>query len=875
MPFEMRCPHCNKLLRLADTLVGKRIRCPGCTQVVAAQSVAVPSVTVPSAPSAGTQESPTARFSNNRADVAQGAAVPAAEASAATKERLRETELITPVLGGYEIIEVLGRGGMGAVYLARQTSLDRQVALKVMDARKSAHPSFLARFYREAYASAQLVHHNIVQIHELGVDKGEHFYSMEYVKGESLFHLVAREGRLDPEVAVGYALQAARGLKYGHDMGMVHRDVKPENLLLNEHGIVKVADLGLVKIPYAEEIDSGPGEDGPVLAKGLNQVTRAGSAVGTPTYMAPEQARDSANVDARADIYSLGCTLYVLLTGKPPFEGRTAVEVITKHQSDPIVPPEAIVKRVPKALSAILVKMLAKIPEDRYQDMDAVIADFEKFLGLQQAGPFTPREEHIVALEQCVKDFNEAPRLRLRRQAILGFAGLCGLIFVVFLLLGWLGPAGAMVGLAILTPLIYAAVRGWREKSYLFTRTRAWALDSSWSELAYGAAGTLLFLMILYLLGLFWLWLLMGVLAVGLALTCYFVLDRPLADQRHEPVKRAEKLLRAMRLQGLEEGAVRVFVCKYAGDDWEECYEALFGYEAKRRARQWLRGETARRRNKFAAWRDPVIAWIDARQQARKEARERKLLQAVEAKALEAAGVGAAEAKSRAARVADAMVQQAAEVKKEAAAPEAASEAAPPAKLALRQLVETAQNLEAPEKGAAPPASPLKPFKAALMAVFSAPVRFLAGAALLLGWVLWLDQNQSAEEALLAKITTAIGEGNWQALDPLGEPVTLPLLPTALCELFHGFRPAFAGLILVLSAFLRGWQASLAAWLASVLMLFGPSLGIPALGPLTPELTSLAAGLCVAVIGLLVGSGKAKKPPPVLMDKDEIISWER
>jgi len=150
---------------------------------------------------------------------------------------------------GYTIERELGRGGMGSVFLARQLSLDRQVALKVMSKRWATDPVFVARFTREAYAAAQLSHPNIVQIHDIGEVEGTRFFSMEYVRGRSLAELVRGQGKLDPETAVGYVLQAARGLKHAHDRGMIHRDVKPDNLLLDDQGLVKVADLGLVKTP--------------------------------------------------------------------------------------------------------------------------------------------------------------------------------------------------------------------------------------------------------------------------------------------------------------------------------------------------------------------------------------------------------------------------------------------------------------------------------------------------------------------------------------------------------------------------------------------------------------------------------------------------
>src|SRR5262249_49115834 len=148
---------------------------------------------------------------------------------------------------------------------------------------------------------------------------------------------------------------------------------------------------------------------------------------GTPMFMAPEQGRDSAHVDHRADIYSLGCTFYILLTGQPPFSGKTTLEVLSKHATAPLVPPEMVAKRVPKELSAIVKKMMAKKVEERYADMGEVIADLEKYLGIQSTGPFSPREEHASALEAAVQRFNESPRAKQRKWIILGFFGACAL----------------------------------------------------------------------------------------------------------------------------------------------------------------------------------------------------------------------------------------------------------------------------------------------------------------------------------------------------------------------------------------------------------------------------------------------------------------
>src|SRR5262249_40847095 len=198
---------------------------------------------------------------------------------------------IPSILGGYHILKELGRGGMGAVYLARQVSLNRNVALKVMKPQWANNATFVARFTREAYAAAQLTHHNVVQIYDFGEDKGTTYFSMEFVEGRTLGGLIREKQRLDVEEAVGYVLQAARGLKCAHDQSMVHRDIKPDNLLLNRQVVVKVADLGLVKTPEAAEAEEAavsgkpPADQRAPSAADSREITQANVAIGTPTYM--------------------------------------------------------------------------------------------------------------------------------------------------------------------------------------------------------------------------------------------------------------------------------------------------------------------------------------------------------------------------------------------------------------------------------------------------------------------------------------------------------------------------------------------------------------------------------------------------------------
>ncbi len=247
--MAIACPNCRHSLSLKTAKPGKYTpKCPRCArwfQVVVsddpARAVLVSALENPEVTTGPDAVVPAEQAATAVGLTASPLPIPKSGQEAGPKE-------VLATLGGYQVLKLLGRGGMGAVYLARQTSLDRLVAVKVMLPKAAANPGFVARFTREAYAAAQMVHHNVVQIYDIGSVKNTHYFSMEYVKGESLMDMVRRDGKLDPEQAVGYILQAARGLKYGHDMGIIHRDVKPDNLLINDQGIVKVADMGLVKL---------------------------------------------------------------------------------------------------------------------------------------------------------------------------------------------------------------------------------------------------------------------------------------------------------------------------------------------------------------------------------------------------------------------------------------------------------------------------------------------------------------------------------------------------------------------------------------------------------------------------------------------------
>jgi hypothetical protein len=772
-------------------------------------------------------------------------------------------------LGGYSIVKMLGKGGMGAVYLARQVSLDRNVALKVMNPQWAKDPAFLARFTREAYAAAQLVHHNIVQIYDIGEDHDTPFFSMEFVQGKNLGEVTGSQGKLDVDEAVGYVLQAARGLKFAHDQGMVHRDIKPDNLMLNDQGIVKVADLGLVKtagLAASEDGDSGGSQ--PTALTGLASlasVTNVGVAMGTPSYMAPEQGRNAATVDHRADIYSLGCTLYVMLTGRPPFQGKSALEVMTKHLTEPVIPPELIAKRVPKELSAILLKMLAKKPEDRYADLGAVIADLEKFLGVTSSGPFTPKEEHASILEAAVKQFNNAPAAKQRKVAVLGFFGVLALlVFLCAVLRVPLWGAG-VIGLGVMVMIGTFLTSGVIYRTHLFLQTREMLLESSWPERIRWGLYTVLFLVALTLFGLAPILIAEALVAAGICSLYHILIERKLVEERAKALSKAEGLLKTLRLRGLEEDSLRQFIAKYSGDNWEELYEALFGYDLMIQARQRLAAtEGGKRRSRHAAWRDPIIQWLEARQRAARERRERKVLQKIEQKRLESEGVGKSEAASRAAAAADVMVEGAADARRAAdeTAPLIAADGTPPPP--PKPLFNAKKLMEAAAKAEKDHTKRIKKGPSPLQILYSVTIgpqpRFLLATLLIFGCSVWVYQNQNLWREISAAAKKAADEGTADASkfkDLKTEPLKFgTLLPEAVSNVFSSFNPGVAGILLIFSAIWRNPRVTAVFFVAVLILLFGPQSGVPGfylpgVGDVTPAYVCLGVGLALALVGVV------------------------
>jgi serine/threonine-protein kinase len=305
-----------------------------------------------------------ARRQDSQTDIDQQSSLMSSDT--ATPDKPRQEKKVT-ALGDFRLLKKLGTGGMGSVYKAHQASLDRVVAVKVLARHLAAKETCLQRFKREAKVMARLDHPNILRCFGVGEERGFHYYAMDYADGGSVTAWLRELGRLEVGDALHVALACARALEYAHENNLVHRDIKPDNVLLTSRGVVKLADMGLVK----------------VLEDDL-ELTESGVGAGTPIYMAPEQARNAKYADARSDIYSLGCMLYHLLTGHLPWTGETSAEVLKSKENEKPQPARRFNPDVPPRLDLILDKMTAREPDLRYQTCAELIADLE---GLGLATP--------------------------------------------------------------------------------------------------------------------------------------------------------------------------------------------------------------------------------------------------------------------------------------------------------------------------------------------------------------------------------------------------------------------------------------------------------------------------------------------------------
>lgn len=276
-------------------------------------------------------------------------------------------------LEGYDIVDFLGKGGMGSVYRARQVSMERFVALKILNERLVHDKEFIERFLQEAKAAGRLNHPNIIQVIDVGMSDGTYFFSMEFVDGPTLGRILKEKKTIPVGESLDIVMAAGEALNYAHKSELIHRDVKPDNIMVNSEDQVKLADLGLARNPNEEMVD---------LVDGKKIVW------GTPSYMSPEQAMGQ-KLDGRTDLYSLGATWYQMLSGEVPFHGSTGPEIMQHHIGSPL--PSITEKNpdVPKEVAEMLVKLLKKRPEDRYrtgEELSRDIADYRRRMREQTRG---------------------------------------------------------------------------------------------------------------------------------------------------------------------------------------------------------------------------------------------------------------------------------------------------------------------------------------------------------------------------------------------------------------------------------------------------------------------------------------------------------
>jgi serine/threonine-protein kinase len=275
--------------------------------------------------------------------------------------RTRQPVLRIP---GYRVLDRLGSGSMGVVYKARQLSMDRMVALKVLRPELLRDPIYIERFVQEAKLAAKLSHNHIVQAIDVGESDGQYFFVMEFIEGISIAGLLEQKSRLGEQESLRIVLDIARALEHASRRGLVHRDVKPQNIMITSEGVAKLADLGLARATRDKRA----------------QQAESGRAIGTPHYISPEQARGETDIDIRSDIYSLGATLYHMVTGRTPFQGTDPAEILRKHVQEELVPPDHINTALSDGCGLVVEMMMAKRREDRYAGPADLILDLECLL---------------------------------------------------------------------------------------------------------------------------------------------------------------------------------------------------------------------------------------------------------------------------------------------------------------------------------------------------------------------------------------------------------------------------------------------------------------------------------------------------------------
>lgn len=338
-------------------------------------------------------------------------------------------------LGSYKLVRKIAHGGMGEIYEAIQINLDRRVALKTLSEGLSGDPGYLKRFQREARAAATVNHPGVVQVYDSGEEDGLHYLVMELIEGNDLSEIVKRDGKFALDETLRIVGEVAEALKHALTHGVIHRDIKPANIMLTRAGQVKVSDLGLAKV-MTDETD----------------LTLSGVGLGSPHFIAPEQADDARRVDHRADIYSLGITTLFLLTGKRPFEGSSAFSVVVAQANKPLPSGKELGTELPSGVEALIVRMTAKKPSQRYADYDALLADLKR-VRTEPEVTLAPIQASSSGLDDQTKVIGTRPKISTAKGRAAGLspkarmaAAAVALVVVVLLAMQMLSPSPGSEG---------------------------------------------------------------------------------------------------------------------------------------------------------------------------------------------------------------------------------------------------------------------------------------------------------------------------------------------------------------------------------------------------------------------------------------------
>ncbi|QEH32641.1 Serine/threonine-protein kinase PrkC [Aquisphaera giovannonii] len=889
------CPSCRHAIRLVDVHPGRFMpKCPRCrstfrmtipdepgkspvVQALEPSAFAEPVANLPEPPGPPLEAAGPLPVAPPEPPEVPEIAWPEVPGPSASPLRLAPLAPGIPrLLGGYLLLRLLGRGPRGPAALAQPLAVAPPEVLKLTDEGRRADRTFRALWAREAFAASFLDHPNLVSVRGIDSARGRDFAAMEWAPGRSVAELIAERGRLDPWLATVLTLQAARGLRAGHAQGLVHRDVKPENLRIDGHGLLKVDDLGLEMTPslasaIEEDRRRASPADRPATKAPGKTTARPGAAydvvhppdeppptaaAGSPAYMAPEQAADPLRADGRADVYALGGTFYAMVTGRPPFPGENAVELIRRHREDRLIPPSEFAPGLPRPIGDAIAAMLGKRLEERYPSMAVVVEALEGILGLR--GERAPnaaaeRDELAEAVRQASPAFGSTAETRLRNKVAAMAAGILLLFVLVLTALG-VGSAAAGIGelgaiTAILAAVASARLHGstWprRAAEVLAGGRRAWivvplvglaALSVVWSHGLFGSS---------FLIA----------IAGGMAAAFHVYLDRPAAAGRREALERVRTALVRLRGRGHDEALLRELVAREAGRGGRGLVDRLFGFEARRRVRD--------------------------RRIERHRGRHRRLLERCEEGRLEAAGLNLLTARRRARREAKAMVLAAAAWHAEREALRASGATAAADAPSLMDRIEWAA--ADPE----PVLEPHEPARSALARrveglaalVLGGLPRFVAGmglAGLLAAWldargIVTLNQVRDQVVEIGHAVTRAVRYANVEALRDISwsirpgwsrflECPDWPWIP----EPFRGRVPAMnvaaAAAMLLFSLFFERRIVAFAAILGAGLALAGPAWGLE-IGPLGglvagPSQACLG-GLLLMVLGVLWPRRKA------------------